>query len=103
MGILVWALEKHKLPGGATALWLQGGPPQQQLGWMPVLSWEDYDVLPTVPLSPVHLQLLAGKGGCPFTGVALHQTGLAVPLLQQAALCGFWDLTVTVLRQLAKA
>ena len=87
---------------GPSTLWgFANVTSQHDLRWESVLDASRWEVLPTVPSSPLRLFLLArGKLLEPPVGFALQQSKVPVSLMQAAAHAGFWNLKKDRLQKL---
>jgi hypothetical protein len=87
---------------GPSTLWgFANVTSQHDLRWESVLDASQWEVLPTVPSSPLRLFLLARcKLLEPPVDFALQQSKVPVPLMQAAAHAGFWNLKKDRLQKL---
>ena len=70
--------------------------------WIVLVSWNDYEVIPSRGLSPGRRYVLEGCRLAPNAGILLQQIGVATTVLKVAAERCFFDVKMPLLQKLTK-
>ena len=103
---LVWNLEGERR-GKFEHVFVLGGEQDRALNksvtWLAVLDWEQVKVVPSDVLSPMGAYAALGGKGAQYSGVVIRQTGVAVSILEHAAVHCFWRLDAKLLSRVASS
>jgi hypothetical protein len=90
--VLVWLVEEHS-DGGVTYFTVgEGSVVNREPQWLVPFVLQHYEVVPTKPVSPLHLWLVLGRQLPDSIGVVFLATGPPDDMWAFAANAAFWDL-----------
>ena len=102
--VLGWTLDLREGKAGLVLELRHTGDPNNCLEHLLCLDWDEWEVPPTTPVSPVHMQVLCKKGlpgAAP--GLAYLATDEPTSVLSAAALACFVGLSMTMVKRVMRA